>query len=213
MLFKHAEEHSCSTDQSWYNGSVLCFALESVWTTFNQVLWLFPSFFLLPSLGWSDDVAAHKPVRTYRGVNKGLYVLLSRIQAEPGRTVKQEQEEIYHNHVQTFIYLSVRRQSTKSWLLLHQTCTYSCMPFRHYTLKCGRANTDRGCNGADEQRELMGSSTTYDVSRYLGGGGSQTATNLLTTNTLGSGYTPRSVYNGHPNFSTSPVLKDSPNLD
>ena len=43
----------------------------------------------------------------YRGANKGLYVLLSRTQAEPGRTVKQEQEEISRNHVQTFIYLSV----------------------------------------------------------------------------------------------------------
>ena len=43
----------------------------------------------------------------YRGVNKGLFVLLSRTQAGPGRTVKQEQEEISRNHVQTFIYPSV----------------------------------------------------------------------------------------------------------
>ena len=43
----------------------------------------------------------------YRGVNKGLYVLLSRTQAEPGRTVKQEQEEISRNHVKTFIFLSI----------------------------------------------------------------------------------------------------------
>ena len=48
----------------------------------------------------------------YRGVNKGLYDLLSRTQAEPGRTVKQEQEEISRNHVQTFIYLSVK---SKDW--------------------------------------------------------------------------------------------------
>ena len=39
----------------------------------------------------------------YRGGNKGLHVLLSRTQAGPGRTVKQEQEEISRNHVQTFI--------------------------------------------------------------------------------------------------------------
>ena len=45
----------------------------------------------------------------YRGVNKGLYVLLSRTQAGPGRTVKQEQEEISRNHIQTFIYLSVHK--------------------------------------------------------------------------------------------------------
>ena len=43
---------------------------------------------------------------TYRGVNKGLYVLLSRSQAGPGRTVKQELEEISRNHVHTFIHLS-----------------------------------------------------------------------------------------------------------
>ena len=43
----------------------------------------------------------------YRGANKGLYVLLSRTQAGPGRAVKQEQEEISRNHVQTFICLSV----------------------------------------------------------------------------------------------------------
>ena len=33
----------------------------------------------------------------YRGVNKGLFVLLSRTQAGPGRTVQQEQEEISRN--------------------------------------------------------------------------------------------------------------------
>ena len=43
----------------------------------------------------------------YGGANKDLYVLLSRTQAGPGRTVKQEQEEISRNHVQTLIYLSV----------------------------------------------------------------------------------------------------------
>ena len=36
-----------------------------------------------------------------------MYFLLSRTQAGPGRTVKQEQEEISRNHEQTFIYLSV----------------------------------------------------------------------------------------------------------
>ena len=34
-----------------------------------------------------------------RGGNKGLFVLLRRTQAAPGRAVKQEQEEISHNHV------------------------------------------------------------------------------------------------------------------
>ena len=39
-----------------------------------------------------------------------MYVLLSRIQARPGRTVKQEQEEISRNHKQTFICLSVEKE-------------------------------------------------------------------------------------------------------
>ena len=43
----------------------------------------------------------------YRGGNKGLHVLLSRTQAGPGRTVKQKQEEISRNHIQTFISPSV----------------------------------------------------------------------------------------------------------
>ena len=46
-------------------------------------------------------------VYMYRGGNKGLFVLLSNTQAGPGRTVKQEQEEISRNHVQTFISPSV----------------------------------------------------------------------------------------------------------
>ena len=36
-----------------------------------------------------------------------MQILLSRTQAEAGRTVKQEQEEISRNHIHTFIYLSV----------------------------------------------------------------------------------------------------------
>ena len=47
----------------------------------------------------------------YRGVIKGLFVLLSRTQAGPGRTVKQEQEEISRNHVQTFISPSVNARA------------------------------------------------------------------------------------------------------
>ena len=42
-----------------------------------------------------------KYICMYRGVNKGLYVLLSRTQAGPGRTVTQEQEEISRNRVHT----------------------------------------------------------------------------------------------------------------
>ena len=38
----------------------------------------------------------------YRARNKGMQILLSNSQAGPGRTVKQEQEDISRNHVQTF---------------------------------------------------------------------------------------------------------------
>ena len=44
-----------------------------------------------------------------QGTRKKYVFLLSRSQAGPGRTVQQEQEEIYRNHVQTFIYLSAVR--------------------------------------------------------------------------------------------------------
>ena len=48
-----------------------------------------------------------RQLNVYRGANKGLHVLLRRTQAGPGRAVKQEQEYISRNHIQTFIYLSV----------------------------------------------------------------------------------------------------------
>ena len=45
--------------------------------------------------------------KEYRAEKKSGQILLSRTQAGPGRTVKQEQEEISRNHVQTFIFPSV----------------------------------------------------------------------------------------------------------
>ena len=56
----------------------------------------------------------------YRGINKGLYVLLSRTQEGPGRAVKQEQEEMSRNHVQTFIYLSVHNPVTCAVARVHK---------------------------------------------------------------------------------------------
>ena len=41
-------------------------------------------------------------IRLCRWGNKGLFVLLSRTQDGPGKTVKQEQEQISRNHVKTF---------------------------------------------------------------------------------------------------------------
>ena len=38
-------------------------------------------------------------IALYRGENKGLFALLSRTQAGPGRKVKEAQEEISCNHV------------------------------------------------------------------------------------------------------------------
>ena len=43
----------------------------------------------------------------YRAWNKGMQILVSNSQAGPGRTAKQEQEEISRNHVQAFIPGSV----------------------------------------------------------------------------------------------------------
>ena len=73
-----------------------------------------------PSTEWDGecDKASRRPaisppsqsLTLYRGANKGLYVLLSRTQAGPGRTVKQEHDEISRNHVQTFISPSVVTQ-------------------------------------------------------------------------------------------------------
>ena len=54
----------------------------------------------------------------YRGVNKGLYVLLSRTHS--GRTIKQEQEEFF-NHVQTFINLSVLAELRIRILQIHSS--------------------------------------------------------------------------------------------
>ena len=58
----------------------------------------------------------------YRGINKGVYVLLSRTPVEQGRAVKQEQEEVSRNHVQTFIspsvqYLEIKCETLKLYNL------------------------------------------------------------------------------------------------
>ena len=42
------------------------------------------------------------PVPMYRDRLKGVQILLSNSQAGPGRTVKQEQQEISRNHIQAF---------------------------------------------------------------------------------------------------------------
>ena len=56
---------------------------------------------------FAADASVADGLEQYRGGNKGLFVLVSRTQAGPGRAVKQEQEEISRNHVQTFISPSV----------------------------------------------------------------------------------------------------------
>ena len=48
------------------------------------------------------DLFEYAGFRIYRDRLKGVQILLSRTQAGPGRTVKQEQEEASRNHVQTF---------------------------------------------------------------------------------------------------------------
>ena len=46
-----------------------------------------------------NDAEYKRAVHQYRARNKGMHILLSNSQAGPGRTVKQEQEEISRNHV------------------------------------------------------------------------------------------------------------------
>ena len=53
----------------------------------------------------------------YRAPGKSMYFLLSRTQAGPGRTGKQEQEETSRNHVQTFSGCSVD-VNCKTWEVL-----------------------------------------------------------------------------------------------
>ena len=65
-----------------------------------------------------------------------MYVLLSRTQAGPGRTFKEEQEEISRNHVQTFISPSVM------WK------TFFCILDQMWTL--------RDCYGSLERHHIVG---------------------------------------------------------
>ena len=58
---------------------------------------------IIPWLLVSIKRLGRKSAMNYRGGNKGFFVLLSRTQAGPSRTVKQEQEDISRNHIQTFI--------------------------------------------------------------------------------------------------------------
>ena len=46
-------------------------------------------------------------MRMYREPAKGLQILLSRTQAGPGRTVKEQQEQTSRNHVQRILLISV----------------------------------------------------------------------------------------------------------
>ena len=50
----------------------------------------------------------------YRDRLKGVQIVLSNSQAEPGRTVQQEQEEISPNHVQRLNLISVSGYEVES---------------------------------------------------------------------------------------------------
>ena len=52
-------------------------------------------------------------VPEYRDETESLQILFSRTQAGPGRTVKQEQEEISPNHVQRIYLISVDHLSNR----------------------------------------------------------------------------------------------------
>ena len=57
----------------------------------------------------------------YRDWLKDRQMLLGNSQAGPGRTVKQEQEEISRNHVQTFIPGSVDKNIRRSYPHSHES--------------------------------------------------------------------------------------------
>ena len=57
---------------------------------------------------------------TYRAEKKSLQILLSSTQAGTGRKVKQEQEEISHNHVPRFFLSSVQGSAKRSANLAKQ---------------------------------------------------------------------------------------------
>ena len=82
----------------------------------------------------------NKNVRMYRARNKGMHILLSNSQAGIGRTVKQEQEEISRNQVQTFIPGSVIAR-TSSFSHLRVFREWRCLManiFHFLTARVGR---------------------------------------------------------------------------
>ena len=98
------------------------------------VLWIW-IFFFRP-VGHSEWVA----FITYRDEINSLQIQLSSTQAGPGRTVKQEQEEISPNHVQRLNLSSVVGQS----LYTHLPISYSRSLF-----ECTRFKTFYGCRCQD----------------------------------------------------------------
>ena len=72
----------------------------------------------------------------YGARNKGLQMLLSNSQAGPGRTVKQEQEDISCNHVQAFVLRSVY----VNFILLELSSR---------TASCARASLGSGSGSCD----------------------------------------------------------------
>ena len=74
---------TCSIDMTWDGAAVAVVAAS-------------------PTQRLLSSVSVRCPVSLYRARTKGLEILLSNSQAGSGRKVKQEQEEISRNHVQTF---------------------------------------------------------------------------------------------------------------
>ena len=50
------------------------------------------------SASWQSTAVKPATLEEYRARNKGMQILLSNSQTGPGRTVKQEQEDISRNH-------------------------------------------------------------------------------------------------------------------
>ena len=106
--------------------------------------------------------------------------MLSRTQAGPGRTVKQEQEEISRNHVQTFIFPSVCRGWRASGIAACCTCFFVpslvrlsqfvacwhrvCLPMHSAVVKClpPHQTTERYWNNCSSEQHHL-APVTYSL--------------------------------------------------
>ena len=92
----------------WILGHPSHVRLNSCETGIEKMYFEWKSPTLEKSLSCCSHIVIYLHTMWLQYTSLGMYFLLSRTQAGPVRTVKQEQEEISRNHVQTFSGCSVR---------------------------------------------------------------------------------------------------------